>query len=452
MEFFGNKLNGRYLRSVLPGPDQEVDWVKAAIAYGSDGTTLLQNCLDLGIRLDIWMRYDHTVPVEPALLQAMLDAMDGNVFCQLVPDVLHAKVIWWKGYGVYIGSANLTERAWVSNIEFGVFLSEAELEAGDGDELRHIEEFFEQMETLESTLPLSQEIIDEQKRIRSLRRSFDDQATKAALGARRTPIWEGPASAPDKKNAYDRKREAFVGEWTEGLSILRNIGAKVADYKPVWLESDVPVAWQVDQFLHAVYYNRVKDGPAHPYERYYQINRKDPSAALLYYLDWWSGLTAAPSFEDDNLHRRAPIIRRALSPENIDSVTPQELIAICGANHATADHVAKIPLSVLGLSQKSMPFNERLEAFGSWLYQQRNGRGESFIDLLRYVFDGGKSAPADLAGRVFQAAYDPERRFPHVGINQLSEVVGWARPELCSPRNGRTSKGLRALGYNVAVR
>jgi hypothetical protein len=30
-------------------------------------------------------------------------------------------------------------------------------------------------------------------------------------------------------------------------------------------------------------------------------------------------------------------------------------------------------------------------------------------------------------------------------------VVGWARPEDTPPRNGRTNKALRALGYPVRV-
>jgi len=37
---------------------------------------------------------------------------------------------------------------------------------------------------------------------------------------------------------------------------------------------------------------------------------------------------------------------------------------------------------------------------------------------------------------------------PHIGLSSLGEIVGWARPDA---RNMRTSKGLRALGYNVRI-
>jgi phosphatidylserine/phosphatidylglycerophosphate/cardiolipin synthase-like enzyme len=51
----------------------------------------------------------------------------GNMQCRLVSDCYHPKVIWWCGLGAYIGSANLTNRAWVKNIEVGTFLSHQDL-------------------------------------------------------------------------------------------------------------------------------------------------------------------------------------------------------------------------------------------------------------------------------------------------------------------------------------
>jgi len=61
--------------------------------------------------------------------------------------------------------------------------------------------------------------------------------------------------------------------------------------------------------------------------------------------------------------------------------------------------------------------------------------------------DSGK--PEEFVDRLFEAAYSEKRKFCHFGINQISEMTEWTRPALCPPRNGRTSKGLRALGYDV---
>jgi len=69
--------------------------------------------------LEFFGRYDHTVAVDPAVLKWFLDKASPNFDCKLVPDILHAKVIWWVDAGAYIGSANLSDRAWISNIEAG---------------------------------------------------------------------------------------------------------------------------------------------------------------------------------------------------------------------------------------------------------------------------------------------------------------------------------------------
>ncbi|HCD4852076.1 TPA: phosphatidylserine/phosphatidylglycerophosphate/cardiolipin synthase family protein, partial [Klebsiella pneumoniae] len=113
------------------------------------------------------MRYDHTVPVAPSFLSKLLINTKNNIFCKLVPDCLHSKVIWWKGYGAYIGSANLTDRAWNMNIEAGVFYTESDLY--NSDLISQLEDFFDNLAFLDCCIDLSQEIIDEQKKLQKLK-------------------------------------------------------------------------------------------------------------------------------------------------------------------------------------------------------------------------------------------------------------------------------------------
>ena len=72
MKLIANGLNKQFFSSFLPPPDTEIDGVVAAIAYGDDKTSLLDHCIKNHHRLDIWMRYDHTVPVSPAFLSKLL--------------------------------------------------------------------------------------------------------------------------------------------------------------------------------------------------------------------------------------------------------------------------------------------------------------------------------------------------------------------------------------------
>ena len=69
--------------------------------------------------------------------------------------------------------------------------------------------------------------------------------------------------------------------------------------------------------------------------------------------------------------------------------------------------------------------------------------------LLHYVLYEDK--PTELWERIYHAGMDPEYAISRYRLNSIAEVVGWARPEIAPPRNGRTSKALRALGFDVKV-
>jgi len=446
MKFIGNGLNNNYLNLVLPGKHVEVDYVKAAIAYGSGDSELLQNCLKYKRRLDIWMRYDHTVPVKIPMLRKLLSHVGQNIFCYQVPDVLHAKVIWWKGYGAYIGSANLTNRAWYSNIEAGVFLSEEDLhQHGMADELG---DFFDGLENLDQAFPLTKEIIDELEAIQVLRKPVQE-LDKKAFEKRSIPYFDSVISV-DKKSSKNRKKEAFQMEWHEALTYLRNISDRIGNYRPAWVNEDTPAAWQADQFLHAYYYNHVKDGHSYPVEECYQRNRNDPARALDTELNWWKSLPEPPSNEDVNMEVNAPFIRRVLSKGNIDSLSLDDFTLLCGYTHATLEHVKKVPLSMFDISgQTKMSSSERIVFFAQWLWRMNTPNGLHVKDVLRDVLYGGNESK--MWERLYQYGREEGFKLPHYGLNSLAEVIGWARPDVVPPRNGRTSKALRALGYAVEI-
>lgn len=59
-----------------------VDSVLAAVAYGGSASDITQdlvgNCLTNKLRLDLWMRYDHTVPGLSGAAQAATQASKGR--------------------------------------------------------------------------------------------------------------------------------------------------------------------------------------------------------------------------------------------------------------------------------------------------------------------------------------------------------------------------------------
>lgn len=451
MKLIANGLNGNYLRDILPTSDQEVDSVMAAIAYGSmfpdQNSDLIGHCLANKYRLDIWMRYDHTVPVSPELLRRILRHHKDNIFCLLIPDRLHSKIIWWKGYGAYIGSANLTDRAWVSNVETGVFLSDSDLEE-NGMNIE-LENFFEELRAIPATRSLDKKIIEELEKMQIARRTADKSANDLSEKLRTVPVWQGPVFF-EKKKAKNHRREKFKNEWLAALTHLSTIGELLVNRKPDWIPNGVPLEWQVDQFLHAYYYNHVGEDRRKPYEDFYQRNKKDPKKAVLEVIEWWEQTPSPPSHEDDTFFRTAPLLKSHLSREKILTLSEIELEEVCEATHATRDHVIKIKLSTLGRPGiKSLSREERLSLFAKWLINQVNPQGWNVLELLNFVLYGGSDD--EVLDRLYSAGRDRDFLIPHYGLNSIAEAIGWARPEIISPRNGRTSKALRAFGYDVKV-
>ena len=68
---------------------------------------------------------------------------------------------------------------------------------------------------------------------------------------------------------------------------------------------------------------------------------------------------------------------------------------------------------------------------------------------MKYVLYGGSDD--ELPNRIWNATKDPALRISHIGLSAFGEITGWAIPEKYPPRNRRTSKALRSLGFDVRV-
>lgn len=448
MKLIANGINNEYFLNILPPVGTEVDGVLAAIAYGDDKTSLLKHCVDNKYQLNIWMRYDHTVPVAPSFLKKLLSHMKDGVFCHLIPDRLHAKVIWFKGHGAYIGSANLTDRAWFNNIEAGVFFSDEDLYSSGM--LEQLEDFFSGLENLDKAFPLTKNIYEEQLKLDELYRSKQAQQLEdAADKIRSHPFWEGLAFQ-EKKAAIDKRKEAFKKEWDSAISYMEHIAQLVNDYRPSWISPDIPEYWQADQFLHAYYYNVVREGTSYPFEQMHHSYKDDPQSRLLKMLQWWKSQPEPPSYEDHTFEISAPLIRSNLAKVKILTLSTEELGEVFESTHATRNHYSKLSPALLGKPDSvSLDMDQRAPLFAEKMSKLKNNKGQGISELLHYVLYGGK--PEQMWERIYSAAKNDELRIEHYGLSSIAEVVGWAKPEYTPPRNGRTNKALRALGYPVKV-
>ncbi|MNY59797.1 hypothetical protein D3C86_1962770 [compost metagenome] len=101
----------------------------------------------------------------------------------------------------------------------------------------------------------------------------------------------------------------------------------------------------------------------------------------------------------------------------------------------------------MGLPDRPQSSDDKVEKFGERLWQQRSREGKTMLELLNFVIWGN----GNVSARIWNAIRSDDWAIPHIGLSSLGEIVGWARPDEFPPRNMRTSKGLRALGYNVRI-
>lgn len=451
MELVTGKLNNVWLESIHEKSKRDCIGIKAAIAYVNDDPKLLKHCFETNLPLTLWCRYDHTVPVSLKVLEKFLKPNVINQHCKMVPEVFHPKVIWWREYGAYIGSANLTDNGWMRNIECGIFMSESELETHGM--LQGLQEFFEQID--EHSRPLTDEVynhLKNQERINFEMAAYRKSSSEQFQRKRIIPPVTSLISVNMEKTE-DKRKQKFLDEWNKALTYLRKIQEIVSAPKnrPKWIDNTVSKGVQADQFLHAYYYNKVKEGRKYPFEEFYQRNKDNPEQALKEAISWWASLEAPPSDEDKTIYEWAPLVFSSLSNSKVKTLNEEQFTKVCKCVHAIRDHATKMDNMTLGLpkgfAQKSK--NECIELFAKYLWSIKTDEGYDVLDVIDYVLYEGTLD--DTPKRLYNAVNLKQYKIPHFGISSLGEIVGWAMPDKFPPRNGRTSKALRSLGFDVKV-
>jgi hypothetical protein len=452
VRFVAGEVNQVRLQNLLSHSIDDCVRVRAAVAYAhTSNRQLFEACKSAGKALTYYGRYDDSLPVSVEILEWFLAEKSPALVCRLVPNVLHAKVIWWEGVGAYIGSANLTTAARGGNIEAGVFLEEGELVEQGIDE--QLEKFFECVH--EHSHELTKEVYEHLKKFRDgvkldLNKA-EHKATESFNESGALPRHQGLAFIHAPKAAQSLPAERFAKEWSDTLQRMRDLGDRLSlpENRPSWVKEDVPSGIQADQFLHRFYYGKVREGTSHPFDRFHQANKLRVDAAVKDAMAWWKSGDYDHTYEGNTIYVWAPAMRAMLSKSKLPLLGPEEFANLCGMVHAIRDHAAKQNNASLGLPNVQQTVEKKVEAFASRLYSMRSDEGKSPLETMAFVFYGGTNS--ELASRLWTATKSRKWKIPHLGVSSLGEMVGWALPIDFPPRNMRSSKSLRALGYDVEV-
>lgn len=451
MKLITNGINGEY----IPLPPKNIDGVKAAIAYatGRGNVNIFNFCFENNVPITFYGRYDHTVPIATDILKKFLNRRSPDFVCKLV-ERFHPKVILWEGFGAYIGSANHTYNGLETNIETGVLFTNDELiEYGLDTEL---EDFFCQIDKYSH--PLTDEIYEHLCKIKKERSDLyaqEDKLKKEFDKTRKMPKLRSVATShrPDKKAMALKKKNDFLNEWNATLQIVRDIGHRVSKnkYRPVWVDATIKIGVQADQFLHAHYYEKTIIGNRSHHNEQFEQNKNSSEKALVSAMNWWHQLSSSPHNEESTMNRWAPFLNEKLAKEQLLDLSLNEFVDVCSHVHAIIEHSRQIRKQTLSIPEGTpqMLKKDRVKVFAKWLYDKKSEDGKSPLEVTYYVLYGGTDA--DLPSRLWDAVNDKKWRIAHFGLSSLGEIVGWALPDKFPPRNGRTSKALKALGYDVKI-
>lgn len=438
-------INGEYLRGITDDGAAKTEEVLAAVAYATDDSLLFDWCWQHQIPLKFYGRLDDCVAVSVPILRTFLNRRSGDFVCRLVRHH-HAKVIWWRGLGLYVGSANLTHSAWYNNVEAGCFFFENEIAE---DMASDIESMFAKLH--EHSTPLTEELLQEMSR-RDQLLIDSEPPSRDFWKSQSFKDWPGLGRFVRKK-VSEQRRQKFLEEWHSTLQEIRDIGRIISrpENRPSWIGDDIPIGAQADQFLHAHYYERTFEGGRAMYASFYEQNRTRKKQALEETIAWWRRLPAAPRSEAIMLNETAPYLRVALSEQSLVTMTYEQFHSICSSIHAIRDYSRRVSNVAVELATDGTRYaiQQKVAALAKRIWSDRSEGGKHVCDLLQYVLFGGASD--DLPERLWQGVADPKWKIGGLGVSALGELVGWALPDKFPPRNGRTSKALRSLGYDVTV-
>jgi len=461
MQVVMGKLNGVWLRDLMTQAPSR--YVQAAVAYAQRSNPLFDHCKENGVRLEFYGLLDETGAVAPELLRHFLQQGPSRVDCRLVNGLFHPKVIWWHGHGAYIGSANLTDAAWFRNVECGVFYPESELSTGglDGE----LEQLFAYLRTV--SVPLTQELVERLARLSVSQRAVDQSAR--GLRGRFDELFKdvvqhrGLIGVPGRGERKASAERAFAQEWNDTLQTLRGLSAEFGrlGLRPSWVDVTAHPAIHFDQFLHAYFYVRIRQGSedddldddmstAELVQSSFEQHKSDPGAALVDGARWWASLKEAPYGEDEYIRVTAPGMQRLFSREALASLDRDGLFAAFRDVNAFRMRARQMANAGYGLPvghHESMV--EKSRRLANWLWDRRSAGGRGVREVLEFLIWGRD--PPEMERRLWLVTHDEEWKLPNLGPSSLGEAVGWARPDNYPPRNNRTNKALRALGHNVKL-
>lgn len=446
MRLVANWINGIYLRDLLEEVrgSKSCEEVSAAVAYVTFADYLIDFCVEADVPLKLFCLFNSEARPSPGPVARCLDRFTRGWQLWFTANYYHPKIIWFRGAGAYVGSANLSQAAWDWNTEAGFFFEQDEMARYSLD--TQLTAFFEAIKprfrrATREDLDAIKLLAKDAQELNSAKERLRDRFQKLVATV---PGSDSPAAV---EHHVSPVKVAFVQDWTSTLETLRRMQSRLDLFHKKsgrrWVPPNTPLAFEVDQALNHYYEKYVLGGDL---ERLHELNVRDSEEAT----DQMFGEWITEEIPEEGrllLEEWYPTVRALLQREHLKHFTLEQWKTICSRCNAIREVAKHLRPATLGKpSGTTATLDEHAEWYAEFTWNQRTEGGRTLAEMLHYlVWEDQPLAP----DRVWNVANEREWHLPYFGIGSAGEIIGLARPEDFPPRNNRISRALFALGFDV---
>ena len=410
-------LKGDFIRNSLEHYSSKPRNVLIAVAFFTDADSVLMMANN-GCQVKLVVRLGY--PTAPEALAKVIDHPQISV--RYVTDQhFHPKLYWFSNGAAIVGSANLTYNALSRNQEIAV-----EIQTDDPryDELGSLfADYWVQSEVLNhDIIEKYRKILERHKKGRAdLEKDMKNEFPEVLI-ANIAIEKERKSKADIFLDDYRKSYQDFLMAFRELAEVYQSMGQRKEK------ESAIPLRLEIDSFVSFI--REEKAGGD---------NWKDPIASdipdrkkkiLSFAKEWLE--TDWDWFSNQIVPTRYPLLKKTFqSEESIRSSTNDELyegLSMCHAFKDSRHYIGK--------------HDEAKRQFFA------NNERRNLDKTLIYLVHGKQDAEV----RMCRCIFDDEYRLWRFGRSCVQELVGWISRENLPICNGRTTKVLHFLGYNIETR
>jgi PLD-like domain len=392
--------------------------VYAAVAFFTDAS-VIEDFIARGCAVRLIVRLGY--PTSADALERLI-SNSGVQIRYFTDHAFHPKLYIFGDSAALVGSANLTRSAIVSNQEVVVKIDSSDVRMNELAGL--FGEYWSQARVLTTETIKTYQVICARFRQLQVEQSKLDQEVLAKLGKVVAGDINKDATKDSAENIFLEAYRKSYQESVSAFNLIRSIYERVGQRKIA--EATIPLRLEIDSFISFV---REQHASADKWmEAPLRSGAEQESYIEVLIREWIA--TTWPYFTETVVQNNYPRLLAVVArPETIMAASDSALFEALCSVHA---------------------FNERLRFFlgglPSWkvAFQKANDPKRTRESLV-YLLHG----PGSVEERLANVIYGSKHKLNEFGQSSAQELIGWYNKEDLPVVNGRTTKVLRYLGFDI---